>query len=243
MLFPTLKGQPYCEVNLEREAELWRAEHPHIVKASAGNPLIQPDANWRRSRKMIRDFHRRMGVVWSLGGWMEKRMKLLSDSYLDEDEKYLHLGADYLVRARTPVAATADCEVLHIGDDKDLSGGWGPYVFLRLVESDDGDSEEKALCVAHLGEVRCWVGQVLRKGEIYANIGAPPRNGNWPPHLHIQAMTVRHFHDMLRAGQLDSNHADAFDGYASLEREEEMRRLYPDPLQFVSIDGEKAQSA
>jgi hypothetical protein len=61
-------------------------------------------------------------------------------------------------------------------------------------------------------------------GTIPAEVGGPPHNGNWHPHLHIQAVREPYFQEVLveRFNELD--------GYGSSAEKSLLRREFPDPL-------------
>jgi murein DD-endopeptidase MepM/ murein hydrolase activator NlpD len=64
------------------------------------------------------------------------------------------------------------------------------------------------------------VGQAVSAGQRVATVGAPPGNGNWPPHLHFQLIM-----DLKDLG------AD-FPGVASVSEQDYWLRLSPSPAAF-----------
>ena len=63
-------------------------------------------------------------------------------------------------------------------------------------------------------------GQLVRAGQAIATVGAPPGNGNWPPHLHFQLIL-----DLLGLGQ-------NFPGVARASEQSYWLGLSPSPARF-----------
>ena len=64
-------------------------------------------------------------------------------------------------------------------------------------------------------------GKRLETGESFAEIGSPPTNGDWPPHVHFQIMT-----------NLLGNSGD-FPGVIEASKEDEFRLICLDPNLFL----------
>lgn len=80
----------------------------------------------------------------------------------------------------TGVAADFPAQVILVDYDPDRDGGWGTRVFLA--------SGGPVFVYAHLQNVGVRPGQALDPGAVFAEVGGPPDNGNWHPHLHVQAI-------------------------------------------------------
>jgi murein DD-endopeptidase MepM/ murein hydrolase activator NlpD len=170
-------------LNLGAEGEVYRRLHHELHEPVSS--LLKP----QRTQTLLDRCHRRDNIDASYGGWIENRYRLWQGSYLDEGEKYTHLGVDFTVPARTKVYATQRCRVVRVGDDpprKDPhylpQGGWGPHIVARL------ESGEGYLIYAHLlkGGVVCTEGELLHPGDCIALVGKPAHNGGWFSHLHVQ---------------------------------------------------------
>ncbi len=102
-----------------------------------------------------------------------------------EERRTLHLGVDLFAPSGTPVQAPF-AGVVHAVHDNEARRDYGPVVILRH-QPDNGVAfytlygHLDAGCLTRLA-----VGQPIVAGEVFAEIGAPPANGDWPPHLHIQ---------------------------------------------------------
>jgi peptidoglycan LD-endopeptidase LytH len=218
-LLPGFGGSLFCEVYLDREAVRWEAQHPELF-AGGAHPLLDP-ANFQR---FLDSVHARMGVAWSYGGYLEDRRHLLQGCYLEKTGGFIHLGIDINVPQGAPVAAPRPGVVIIVDDDHDQDGGWGPRVFLKL----EGEPFDGSLLIfAHLQGITVSPGARLRQGEKFAEVGGPPDNGNWIPHLHVQA---------IRPDKLAEVLTDKFaelDGYGHPSRIENLRQTFPDPLPII----------
>ncbi|MBP7829708.1 MAG: peptidoglycan DD-metalloendopeptidase family protein [Kiritimatiellae bacterium] len=217
MLFPSLAGQPVARINLDDEAAHWLARRP--AAPDAPNPLLDPAV----CGQMIAEVHRREGADWSYGGYLEDRRRLWRGSYLEKSGAFIHLGVDFNVPRGTEFVAGFPAGIVVVDDDPDRDGGWGKRIILR-PKMPGGDV---LLIYAHLQNVRCRPGTHVPAGAVLAEVGGPPHNGNWHPHLHVQAIRRGLFEEILleRFSELD--------GYGRAEELDELRVSFPDPLPIV----------
>jgi peptidoglycan LD-endopeptidase LytH len=218
-LLPGFGGLPFCEVNFDREAVHWQTQNPELF-ADGGCPLLDPVI----CQKFFDGIHARMSVTWSYGGYLEERRHLLQGCYLEKTGGFVHLGVDFTVPQGSPVAAPRPGVVLIVDDDHDRDGGWGPRVFLKLEgEPFDGT----ILIFAHLQAITVGPGARLQRGTVFAEVGGPPNNGNWVPHLHVQAIHSDKLVEVL---------VDKFaelDGYGHPSLIEDLKETFPDPLPII----------
>lgn len=196
----------------------WRDRHPDLFAETKGNPFLDPAV----AAAMLAEVHAAAGVAWSFGGYLEDRRHLLAGSYLDATAGYLHLGVDFNVPQGTPVVAGVPGRVALVDDDGDHDGGWGLRVFVRRSLTPDDDLIG---IFAHLQGARCVPGDTLGPDDVLAEVGGPPDNGNWHPHLHLQ---------LLRAADLADLLGDRFhelDGYGSPHDQAALAARFPDPLE------------
>jgi murein DD-endopeptidase MepM/ murein hydrolase activator NlpD len=195
----------------------WRRAHRERFTAGRSNPYLDPVV----AGEFVEDVHRAAAAEWSYGGYLEDRRHLLAGSYLDATGSFVHLGVDIHVPAGTPVVAAVRAEVLRVDDDQDPDGGWGPRVFLRRA-SRPGD--DMVGLFAHLQAPRCRAGDELGPGDVFAEVGGPPHNGNWHPHLHLQLLRLATFAALL------AEELRGLDGYCRPAEKRETALLFPDPL-------------
>ena len=121
------------------------------------------------------------------GGYLEQR-NLYQRSTVFKDvnveERNIHIGLDLWIKAGTPVLAALD-GTIHSFQNNTALGDYGPAIILEH----EIDSIKFYTLYGHLsldslnGKSE---GQVVKKGEIIAQLGAPPINGDYAPHLHFQ---------------------------------------------------------
>lgn len=219
MIFPELKNKKFGQVNLNIEAELWLTKNKKKYP-SISNPLLNPIV----CQEMVNEVNQKNNIDYSFGGWMENRNVFLKGTYLDKNEKYLHLGIDINVPYRTSVACDLPAEIIRIDDDYPEESGWGPRVIVRLLTT------PIILIYAHLDrDIACKVGDVLKPDQVFAKIGQFPYNGGWFPHLHIQTVEPKYYYNLLKTNICD------LDGYGLPSEKENLSIIFKDPMQFISL--------
>jgi murein DD-endopeptidase MepM/ murein hydrolase activator NlpD len=123
----------------------------------------------------------------AFGGYLEVRnLYRRSENFKDNltDERNIHIGLDLWIKAGTSVLSALDGKI-HSFQNNIEFGDYGPTIIIEheidgctfytlyghlSLESLDGKSE----------------GQLVKKGEKIAELGKPPINGDYAPHLHFQ---------------------------------------------------------
>ncbi|MCB0689683.1 MAG: aminotransferase class III-fold pyridoxal phosphate-dependent enzyme, partial [Saprospiraceae bacterium] len=126
----------------------------------------------------------------AIGGYGERRPFYTTDAYQMERNdgaswRTVHLGVDLWARAGTDIFASLPGIVFSIQDNTG-DCNYGPTIILQH-EPEPGlifYALYGHLSADSLDNVR--PGQRVSAGEKIAEIGRPPINGNWPPHLHFQ---------------------------------------------------------
>ncbi len=215
MLFPELVGKDFSHINLNQEAERWLQNRPRDP-----NPLLDP----AQCQAFIDDCHRRYRINFSYGDWMKDRATFLRGTYLDTTGGYIHLGIDFNVPAGTLVAVPHDCTVLRVDNDHPELHGWGTRVIVDVL------GRPVVLVFAHLDpDIRIKADDRLRSGTVFAKVGTPSYNGNWFPHLHLQAIKREHYTALLADG------LRTLDGYGHERDLELLKQQFPDPWEYVSL--------
>lgn len=223
MLFPDLSKQRFGYLNLNEAAQRWVSQHN--ISANDRNPLLDPNV----CQTMVDEVHRERGLDFSYGGWMEDRRDLWRGSYLDTHQTYIHLGVDFNVPAGTHVAAEYTAEVIRIDSDIPEEGGWGTRVILQPITNLKETSSD-VLIYAHLDpEINCRIGDQLKRGDVFANVGQAPDNGGWFSHLHVQCVEIALFEQLLKNDLRD------LDGYGAEKDIHELCRYFRDPFRWVSL--------
>jgi hypothetical protein len=158
------------------------------------------------------------GTMFAFGRYAEPRELYDNEDFagVGAERRSIHMGIDLFCAAGTPVHAPLAARVeLLANNARELD--YGPLVVLRHECSPD---EKFFTLYGHLGaEVldALEIGQNVAAGQQIATVGSPPQNGNWPPHLHLQAIL-----DLKDLGT-------DFPGVASLSQRDYWLGLSPSP--------------
>ncbi len=216
-IFPDFAQKQICEINLDTFARRWLTQqNPKLAQAELLNPLI----SW----EMIKEAHKSMDAEWSFGGYLEDRSILLAGGYQKETSSFIHLGIDINLPVGVKVFSPFNGKALLIDDEKDYNGGWGPRLIIQPEKNN-----EFAMIFSHLQNISVGLCENIREGQIIGEIGAAPWNGNWWPHLHIQAVQLIYLNKLIQEERLLVD----LDGYCSLDLLENLQIIHPDPLSII----------
>jgi len=142
-----------------------------------------------------------------VGGYLENRSLYRdTDLFQGDAARCIHIGVDVFMPAGTVLRAPLDGEV-HSFANRQVWGDYGPVVILRH----ELDGVGFHTLYGHLSEASLaglYDGKPIRAGATFAQIGARPLNGNWPPHLHFQLIADMQggrgdYPGVVRADELD----------------------------------------
>jgi 4-aminobutyrate aminotransferase-like enzyme/Ser/Thr protein kinase RdoA (MazF antagonist) len=133
---------------------------------------------------------KRAGVAVGVGRYDEARGIYVSRLFgsggrATDERRAVHLGIDLFVEPGTTVRAPLG-GVVHVLANNAQPQDYGPLVVLR---HETGDGTPFYSLYGHLSEdtlPALAIGQRVEPGQAIARVGAPPTNGDWPPHLHFQ---------------------------------------------------------
>jgi 4-aminobutyrate aminotransferase-like enzyme/Ser/Thr protein kinase RdoA (MazF antagonist) len=170
---------------------------------------------------------KRAGVGVAIGRYDEARAIYLSGAFAPgerstDERRTVHLGIDLFVAPGTTVRAPLPGRV-HVLANNAAPQDYGPLVILR---HETGDGTPFYTLYGHLAEAThpgLAPGQRVEAGQAIARVGAPPANGDWPPHLHFQVIL-----DLLAR---DAN----FPGVALPSQRAIWTSLSPDPNVLLRI--------
>jgi len=133
---------------------------------------------------------RRAGKRVGVGRYAEARAFYATPAFGasgDEEGRTVHLGIDLFVPPGTPVRAPLDGTV-HLLANNAARLDYGPLVVLRHdpVPGVSFFTLYGHLSLDTLDGLR--IGQRVAAGEAFARVGAPPTNGDWAPHVHVQVV-------------------------------------------------------
>jgi 4-aminobutyrate aminotransferase-like enzyme/Ser/Thr protein kinase RdoA (MazF antagonist) len=201
------------------------------IDMSAGSTLIAShpvdnaaDPLARRVFAMIRG----AGAAIGVGGYNEARVIYDADAFatgaVTDERRTVHIGLDLTLAPGSPLYAPLD-GVVHGFEDAAARLDYGPVVVLRHEAAGDehptfftlyGHLERRSL-------EGLYPGKPVKAGERFAAVGAPPDNGDWWPHVHVQIIT-----DML---DVPCN----FNGVAPASQRSTWLGLSPDPNLILGI--------
>lgn len=222
MIFPEFKNKKSALISVDTESVLWLKNNTTRFLDNTKNPFCTPEI----CSELIRDIHLKYNIEWSYGGYLEDRKNIWKDTYLSKTGAFIHLGVDFNVPCGTHVAPEFDSVIVMTGFDSDTDGGWGSYIVLKPLSILKNDI---LFVFGHLQNISCEAHARLSAGTKIAEIGSSENNGNWYPHLHIQAMRANYFFDDLKSHLLNT------DGYSSHHEIEKLKMIFPNPLDLIHI--------
>lgn len=196
-----------------------RRPHTARIDLSLNNPLVaQTDCtNNREVTALLNTLLTESGTPVGIGGYNEKRGWYARGEQFSQGEEIrsIHLGVDIWAPAETPVFAPYDATI-HSLQDNALFGDYGPTIILTHTVS----GQSFHTLYGHLSRESLHnkaPGMTIQRGEELGRFGAPPINGDWPPHLHFQIII-----DML-------DKRGDYPGVAAESQREYFLALCPDP--------------
>ena len=137
--------------------------------------------------KFIQNYLNKSKAKIAFGGYIETRNLYQRSTVFknsNSDERNIHIGLDLWINESAPIHAALD-GTIHSFQNNTALGDYGPTIILA--------HEIKGIkfhtLYGHLSETSLdgkKVGDVIKKGELIANLGLPPINGDYAPHLHFQ---------------------------------------------------------
>lgn len=137
-------------------------------------------------QQYISDCLQQTGAKYAIGGYQEDRLIYRKSKHFGEgkDARSIHLGTDVWLAANTNIAAPLDGKI-HSFKNNHAFGDYGPTIILEhCVEGTTFFTLYGHLSVESLKGKN--VGQEIKQGELFAELGNDQENGNWPTHLHFQ---------------------------------------------------------
>jgi len=227
---------------LERSASAFAQVLPHdlrkdpvaVLDLSIGSRMLGANPaglETPRLSETIAGAMREAGAVVGVGRYDEARAIYSTGAFAGggsptAERRTVHLGIDLSVPPGSPVRAPLDGTV-HTVADNAAPKDYGPLVILRHAVP---SGEEFFTLYGHLDHDSVALlapGRVVRKGETFAAVGAPPGNGDWWPHVHVQIIL-----DLLG---LDED----YPGVAAAGRRSLWTGLSPDPNLILGIPGDR----
>jgi len=127
------------------------------------------------------------GKTWSVSGYLENRSTILSRfPQMVAEERFYHLGIDINLPWGTKLYAPNDCEVA-ISKYEAGMGNYGGVTVLRFQ-----NKKIYYILFGHLNPDELpRIGTIVKKGDVFAQLGDMSQNGNWYYHTHLQILTPK----------------------------------------------------
>ena len=204
-----------------------------VLDLSVGSPLLSADPHAAETDALTDTISaelRRRGARVGIGRYDEARPLYRASAFAQgghpiDEHRTIHLGIDLFVPPGTAIHAPLEGSVYCLANNT-AHQDYGPLIILQHAA---GDGPVFYTLYGHLSEdslTRLVPGQGVKRGEWFASVGAPPTNGDWPPHLHFQLIV-----DLL---ELERD----FPGVAYAREREVWRSLSPDPNHILGIPAE-----
>jgi 4-aminobutyrate aminotransferase-like enzyme/Ser/Thr protein kinase RdoA (MazF antagonist) len=160
----------------------------------------------------------------AIGRYGEARLLYTTEAYADDggERRTIHLGIDLFRAAGSPVHTPLAGRV-HSFRNNAARLDYGPTL---ILDHDPEDGPRFFTLYGHLSEDSLFglrVGAAVNRGQVIGRVGAPPANGDWPPHVHFQIVT-----DLL-------DKEGDFPGVAAAGRRGVWMSLSPDPNLVLRI--------
>lgn len=197
-----LNGPKVCRLDFSAENSFWKDA---ALEDTAGFEVL------------VQELLQAQNATVGIGGYLEDRVIYRRSEHFNtaSEKRTIHLGVDVWLPAFTPVLAPLAGRV-HSFRDNDNFGDYGPCIILEH----ELEKQTFYTLYGHLTRsslLGLEVGQRINKGEVFAQVGPFPENGDWPPHLHFQVMT-----SMLGL-------SGDFPGVCAMSQLEQFREICPNP--------------
>lgn len=157
------------------------------LSAETTNHLTLNLTNAKMFEEFIEIYLEKNFAKVAYGGYLEKRNLYKRSQVFNSGnipERNIHLGLDLWIKAGTTVLAALDGEI-HSFKNNDAFGDYGPTIILKhQVKEIEFYTLYGHLSLESLDNLH--VGQKVQKGEVIAQLGQAPINGDYAPHLHFQ---------------------------------------------------------
>lgn len=184
---------------IRQTAQVFAPVVPFDPKEDKLLPLDFTDQNTELTEEILKDTNlfsayindklSAAGARYGIGGYNEhrtvySRSKVFDAPVAGEEPRRLHLGTDIWGKPYTAVMAPLD-GIVHSFAFNNQFGDYGATIILsHQVDGTSFHSLYGHLSLSSLKNLQ--EGQLIKKGEVFAEFGIPYENGHWPPHLHFQ---------------------------------------------------------
>ena len=188
-------------INFEERLKAHAANFARVVPFEPGDKLLLldftanntelTDAILQNTNLFIQYINQKLdadSAKYGIGGYDEHRTVYSRSKVFDAPDggegRRLHLGTDIWGKPYTKVMAPLD-GIVHSFAFNNAFGDYGATII--LTHNLEGVSFHTLYGHLSLNSLKnLQEGDVVRKGDVFAEFGIPFENGQWPPHLHFQ---------------------------------------------------------
>ncbi|MFK8053992.1 MAG: aminotransferase class III-fold pyridoxal phosphate-dependent enzyme [Woeseiaceae bacterium] len=161
-----------------------------------------------------------------LGKYREARLIygapfFLAGEHQASDRRTMHIAVDVFLPASTAVHAPLDA-VVHSAEVCDAAFDYGGLIVLRHEPAPEVTFFTLYGHLAHASARALTPGQQIAKGDVFAHLGEPHENGEWPPHVHFQV------------GLTDAP-GSAWPGVVDPDELDDWMTVFPDPAPLLGM--------
>ena len=175
---------------------------------------------------LVEDAMSSNNTEYGFGRWGEVR-EIYANEFFDSivegsnEKRNVHMGVDVFCQSGEDIFTPLDGRIIIKANNKNELD-YGPMLILEHTDDKGGMfyTLYGHLSLASIASIE--EGQTVVAGQKIAEVGTPPENGNWPPHLHFQLI--------LELFSLGSD----FPGVALSSEKEMWLTLSPCPIMFFS---------
>ena len=189
------------EKNLEKLLLAHAGEFHPVVPLKEGDRVVHLDftennkeltdevsADTNRFIQYINNKLAAVDALYGIGGYNENRTVYRHSEIFDgkegEEPRRLHLGTDIWGKPYTKVMAPLN-GIVHSFAFNNAFGDYGATII--LTHNLDGETFHTLYGHLSLNSLKnLQEGDLVKKGDVFAEFGIPFENGQWPPHLHFQ---------------------------------------------------------
>lgn len=189
------------EKNLEQLLLAHAREFHPVVPLKEGDRVVHLDftennkeltdeisADTNRFIQYINNKLAAVDALYGIGGYNENRTVYRHSEIFDgkegEEPRRLHMGIDIWGKPYTKVMAPLD-GIVHSFAFNNAFGDYGATII--LTHNLDGETFHTLYGHLSLNSLKnLQEGDLVKKGDVFAEFGIPFENGQWPPHLHFQ---------------------------------------------------------
>ena len=194
------------------------------LSVSNENLINKKLATAKDYEQFIQNYLEKNNAKIAFGGYLETRNLYQRSSVFknqNTEERNIHIGLDLWINESAPIYAALDGKI-HSFKNNQALGDYGPTIILEHhISNFTFYTLYGHLSIDSLLDKK--IGDLVKQGQQIANLGLPPINGDYAPHLHFQIII-----------DIENNFGD-YPGVCSLNKLDFYSKNCPDPNLLLKI--------